>query len=317
MRSTLLISNAADSFKKKIFPDMRLWTVVKIFAALGVLAVMTFTGMLGYHVLVSPLGGVFEKIIPKTTATASSKKPDKELVEMLKSSELPEIDPGEQAFQKANELLALGQMEEAREKLSSMIEVFPSSPSATKARHIVGEMNLDEVLSTAHMEGKKTHVVKRGNSYLGIAAEHKTTLDLIMHLNGMLELKGIQPGEELIVMPLEFRLLIEPQRKAVSLYSGDRYIREYPITHLGVTGKIPAGKTTISAKTANLEGRPVSAQSKEYRAAAKIMQTAKPALQIRGSDEKPDSSTRGIIVSLEDMEEINLLTRIGNEVEIR
>jgi hypothetical protein len=295
---------------------MRLWTIVKIFAALGVLAVMAFTGMLGYHVAVSPLGGVFEKIIPRTIVTASSQKPDNELVQMLKSSELPDIDPGENAFKKANELLALGQMEEAREKLTSIVELFPYSPSATKARSIVGEMNLDEVLSAAHMEGKQSHIVKRGNSFLGIAAEHKTTLEMIMHLNGLLELKNLQPGDELIVMPLEFRLLIEPQRKALSIWKGDQFIREYPIVGLGVTGKLAAGKTKISSKTANVEGRPVTIQSKEYHGADKIMQIAKPSLQIRSAADRKEPMN-GIILSAEDMEDINLLIRVGNDVEIR
>ena len=30
-------------------------------------------------------------------------------------------------------------------------------------------------------------------------------------------------------MPLDFRLLIEPQRKAVSVWQGGKFIREYPV----------------------------------------------------------------------------------------
>ncbi|NJM37332.1 MAG: LysM peptidoglycan-binding domain-containing protein [Akkermansiaceae bacterium] len=272
--------------------------------------------MLGYHIVVSPLGGVYEKIIPKTAVTTKSQKLDTELTQMLKSSELPQIDPGEKSFEKANELLALGQMEEAHEKLTSIVEVFPTSPSATKARRIVGEMNLDQVLSTAHMEGKQSHIVKRGNSFLSIAAEYQTTLDMIMYLNGMLELKGLQPGDELIVMALDFRILIEPQRKALSIWKGDQFIREYPIVEISSTGKLTAGKTKISSKTANIEGRPVTFQSKEYRKADKIILIAKPSLQIRSATENGES-TRGIILSPQDMEEMNLLIRVGNDVEIR
>ena len=198
---------------------MSLWTVFKLLAAMGVLAVMGFTGMLAWHVLVSPLGGVFEKIIPNP-AEVAGQQPDADFAKMLDTAELPDVDPGEKAFQRAHELLALGKLDEAREKLTTIVNVFPSSPSAPVARRIVGEMNLDEILSTAHMAGKKTHIVKRGNSFLSIAAEYHTTLDMIMHLNGMMELKNIQPGEELIVMPLNFRLLIEPQRKLISVWDG-------------------------------------------------------------------------------------------------
>lgn len=295
---------------------MSLWTVFKLLAAMGVLAVMGFTGMLAWHVLVSPLDGIFEKIIPNP-AEVGGKQPDADFARMLESAELPDVDPGEKAFQRAHELLALGKLDEAREKLTTIVNVFPTSPSAPVARRIVGEMNLDEVLSTNHMAGKKSHIVKRGNSFLGIAAEYKTTLDMIMHLNGMMELKNIQPGEELIVMPLDFRLLIEPQRKVISVWDGGRFIREYPIIHLGVTGKLPPGKTKIGSKLAELGGKQVAPQSKDYRAAEKVIQIAKPALQIRGGGETADATAHGIILRSDDMEEISLLTRVGNEVEFR
>ncbi len=295
---------------------MSLWTVFKLLAAMGVLAVMGFTGMLAWHVLVSPLGGVFEKIIPNP-AEVAGKQPDADFAKMLDSAELPDVDPGEKAFQRAHELLALGKLDDAREKLTTIVNVFPTSPSAPVARRIVGEMNLDEILSSSHMEGKKTHVVKRGNSFLSIAAEYKTTLDMIMHLNGMMELKNIQPGEELIVMPLDFRLLIEPQRKVISVWDGGRFIREYPIIHLGVPGKLPPGKTKISSKSAELDGKQVAPQSKDYRASEKVIQIAKPSLQIRSGGETPDPAAHGIVLRSDDMEEISLLTRVGNEVEIR
>lgn len=256
MRSTLSISSAAD-LSEPINSPMSLWTVLKLFAAICVLAVMAFTGMLAYHILVRPLGGVFEKIIPNPSEVVG-RRPDAEYAKMLDTAELPNIDPGEKAYQKARELLALGQLAEARDKLNTIINVFPSSSSAPAARLIVGEMNLDEVLSTSHMEGKKLHVVKRGNSFLGIAAEHDTTLDIIMHLNNMMELKNIQPGEELVVMPLNFRILIEPQRKTLSLWDGGRFIRDYPIIHLGVPSPLAPGKSTISSKLAELQGKRVA-----------------------------------------------------------
>ena len=295
---------------------MSLWTLFKLVAALCVLAVMTFTGMLAWHVLVKPLGGVFAEIIPNPAEVAGN-QPDSEFARQLDSAELPDIDPGEKAFHKAHELLAVGKLAEAREKLVAIVNVFPTSSSAPVARRIVGEMNLDEVLSTTHMPGKLAHIVKRGNSFFGIAAEHRTTLDMIMHLNGMMELKNLQPGEELIVMPLDFHLLIEPQRKTLSVWDGGRFIREYPIVHLGVTGKLAPGRTTIASKLAELDGRKIPPQSKEYRAADKIIQLAKPSLQIRAALGPGEDTPRGIVLQPHDMEEISLLTRVGNEVEIR
>lgn len=295
---------------------MRLWFFVKMLAGLAVAGVLGFTGMLAYHVTVEPLGGIFEEIIPNPAAVGS-RQPDTDLAKMLDSKDLPDIEPGEKAFQKAHELIALGQLPEAREKLLSIINVFPTSSSAPMARRIVGEMNLDEVLSTAHMEGKQIYQVKRGDSFLAIAGRFETTLDCLMHLNGMTEFSGLQPGNELVVMPLNFRLLIEPQRETLSLWDGGRFLKEYPIAHMGIAGALPSQKTTIASKSAVIDGRRIQPQSKDYRAADKTIHLGKPPIQILPYDAKDDDRPRGIFLSVPDMEELSLLTRAGNEVEIR
>lgn len=295
---------------------MRLWILVKIIAFLAVAAVMVFTGMLAYHVLVQPLGGVFEEIIPNPTEIVRGEA-DTDFAKMLDSAELPDIDPGEKAFQKAHELLALDQYAEAREKLTAIVNVFPTSPSAPIARRIVGDMNMDEVLSTSFKEGKETHVVKRGDSFLGIAAKHRTTLDMILYLNGMFEYGGIQPGDELIVMPLDFRLLVEPHRKSISIWNGGKFIREYPIIRIDGGGALPSAKTKIESKAGLVDGKRVQSMAKGYRGAPKTIQLAKVPVPIVADIPGDEDPPNGIFLSIPDVEELNLLTRPGNEVEIR
>ena len=295
---------------------MSLWTFCKLLAALCVMAVMTFTGMLAYHVAVSPLGGIFTKIIPNPVRLADNQT-DTDFAKMLDAAEMPDIDPGEKTYQKAHELLAMGKLAEAREKLTAIVNVFPASSCAPTARRIVGEMNLDDLLSSSHMDGKKIHVVKRGDSFLAIAAQAKTSIDCIMHLNSMMELRSIQPGDELVVMPLNFRLLIEPQRKSLSLWDDGRFIREYPILHLSASLAHSPHKTTLNSKSAELDGHRIAPQSKDYRAADKVLQLTKAGVQIRGWNGTGDKPAAGILLHPQDMEEISLLTRVGNEVEIR
>ncbi len=326
---------------------MSAWTFLKLLAAAAVIGVIGFTGMLAYHVAVRPRGGVFEKIIPNPGAVVGG-RPEVDLAKMVDSAEMPDIDPGERAYQKAHELIALGQLPAAREKLATIVNVFPTSSSAPIARHLVGEMNLDEIFSTTHMEGKQTHLVKRGDSYLGIAAQYKTTLDLIINLNGMQELKNLQPGEELLVMPLEFSLLIEPPKKSLSVWNGGRFICEYPILHMEAAGKLANQRTTIQSKAGQLDARrpksdPKSDPKSKAKSAAKpsakadakndakadakadakgsvpvgkSLQLAKLPLQIRAYSAE-DAGSRGIFLSAADIEELFLLTRAGNAVEIR
>lgn len=298
---------------------MSFWTLIKIIAACVVIGVMTFSGMLAYHVSVKPiggmLGGVFARIVPPPPQAVGPKQ-EEDVASVLDAAEMPDIDPGEKTFQKAHELLALGKLADAREKLAMIVKVFPSSTCAPAARRIVGDINLDEILSSAHMEGKKIHVVKRGDSLTSIAVVNQTTIDCIVHLNSMTEIRGLQPGNEIVVMPLDYRLLIEARRKTLSLWEGEKFIREYEILHMGgVAAGAQHGK--ISSKSADYEGKKVAPQTKFYPAAAKVIQLGKPPLQIRPWDGRGDKPPSGILLRPEDMEELNLLTRVGNEVEIR
>jgi hypothetical protein len=294
---------------------MSFWTLFKILAALCVMAVMAFTGMLAWHVAVEPLDGVFQRIVPDPVRIVGA-QPDEDLARMLEAPEMPDIDPGEKTFQKAHELLALGRIDEAREKLATIVNIYPGSSSSPVARRILGEINLDEILSSDHMDGKQLHVVQRGDSLLGIASRYKTTIDCIMHLNSLMELPRLQPGQELVVMPLEFRLLVDVRRNAISLWDAGRFVREYPVLHFGNAARSPR-RSVIASKAAELDGRRVLPESPQYREAQKVIIIEKPSLQIRGWDGGEEKPAAGILLRPADMEEISLLTRVGNEVEIR
>lgn len=294
---------------------MKIWLIIKIFAGLAVAGVVTFTAMLSYHIAVEPLGGIFEKIIPEA-GTVLRVTREEDFAKALEAEEMLDFEPGDKAFQKAHELIALGKIEEGREKLMAIVNVFPSSPAAPTARRIVGMMNLDEILSSDFQPGKSTYEVKSGDSYFAIAGRHQTSLDMIMHLNRMMELKNLQPGDELLLMPLNFRLMIEPYRKSVSLWDGARFVADYPI--LATQGpSLQPGTTVISSRRSTLDGQNVLPTATNYRSASKSIQLKSPSLRIFPYDENEKNPPRGIFIKKADMEELFLLTRTGNEVEIR
>ena len=294
---------------------MNLWIVIKIIAGLAVASVVTFTGMLAYHIAVKPLGGIFEKIIPEAGSVLRVQK-EEDFAKLLDAAEMPDFEPGDRAFSKAHELIALGKIAEGREKLMAIVNVFPTSTAAPKARRIVGEMNLDEILSSDFTEGKTNYEVKRGDSYFAIAGRNETSLDILMHLNGMMELKNLQPGDELQLMPLNYRIVIEPQRKSLSLWDGAKFICEYIIVHMdGVS--LNSGKTAIASRRATLDGKNVDTTAKNYRATSKSIILKSPPLQILRYDADEETPPRGIFLREPDIEELFLLTRTGNEVEIR
>lgn len=300
---------------------MRLWTLIKIVAGAAVISLGSLTFLLVWHSKVKPVD-TMSKIMP----TEKTDPP----VEALPQSDasMPDVDPGANIFDKAKELIATGDFPEAREKLESIVTTYPRSKAAPEARRIVGEMNMDDLLSPANMQGKTMHTVEKGESFLGIAAKYKTSIDCIMHLNGMLELTSLHPGDELVVMPLELRLMIEPSRKAMSLWNGPTFIKEYILLAADVGSQKAATKTTIAGSYGQLGDKRVNPSMKGYRESVKVFTLTKSSLKIhssKGEDSgaqqpqppQPGSGSRGFLLSPEDAEELSLIIRPGNEVEIR
>jgi hypothetical protein len=281
---------------------MRIVTFIKILAAIAVLAVMAGTG---YILREAQKVGV---ILPDPSRDKIDELPE--------ASNLPDVDPGERFFQRALEMVAMGKRDQAKEKLLYILNFHPSSPSAGEARRILGEMNLDEILSTESMEGKSKHKVVRGDSFLGIAGKNNTTLEAIIYFNGLTSLDALFPGDELVVMPLNFHLVVEPGRRMLSLWRGDKMLKEYPMVRSEPTAA--ALTTKIEGKSGLAGGRKVAATDPAFRNAQKSLTLAKTQLQIRGHNpaDGPESG-RGFFVSSADMEELSLLLRPGNEVEIR
>lgn len=293
---------------------MRIWTFVKLVCAVVVAAIVAVSVYFTMHVMgkpvPAPLARVFLQWMPEPERLLAD--PQHEHEKVLDLAEMVDIEPGDKAFQKAAELLATGKIAEAREKLLFLVNYYPSSTAAPKARQILGEMNLDDFLSLHNNPLLVDYKVKRGDSYLGIAAKGQTTLDAIMHFNAMLEMRPLQPGDELKMMPLDLRVVIEPKREALTLWNGGTFLKEYRILK-----SISLPTTAVTLKIANkggiLQQRNVAPGMKGYRESQKTI-TLDRKLQILPAG---DSAVPGCQIDPADTEELALLLRVGNEVEIR
>jgi hypothetical protein len=297
---------------------MKFRTLFKIAVFLGMLAALAFTGMFAYHVMVRPLDEFGAKWIPSLGTPASRLDRDAELVSMLEASEMPDIDPGERVFQKAHELLALGKVPEARIKLMSIIRIYPGSPAAPAARKIISSMNLDELFSPAQTGGKQVHQVKRGDSWTSLTTRYRTTVECVMALNGILVRRDPQVDDEWLMMPLDFRLLVEPRRKAVSLWDGGRFVCEFAALEMPPQSSLgPPLRTKIKSRSAQIDGKRVTAGQREFSDAVKTLRFEKVPFSLRAWDGVSEKPRSAVLLAPGDMEEIFLLTRVGNEVEVR
>ncbi len=287
--------------------------IIKIFAALAVLGIL-----IGLIFFLKNFQKDFAQ--PAETSTTRLENLDKE-------SDANPFKRGEREFGRAVELIAMERLDDAREKLLFIQNLHSDSEFGPEARRILGEINLDEILSVENMDNKSIHTVVSGDTFLGIANKYKTTLDCLMFLNGLLDTRRLHPGDELIVMPLDFKLVVDLQRERVELYHRDPdkkahvFAKEYPIlkSDLPKLGK-RALHTTISSKVAEVNGRSYKPTHTSYRNGTKVLgikpakrnTTIRPLPAIDAVD--PGG---GIFLSVPAMEELAMLIRYGNEVEVK
>jgi hypothetical protein len=290
-------------------------TIIKVFAAILVLATL---GGLGYG-----LKKFKEDFAAPTAVTA---KPVEKIIEE-NDSKLIGFELGQQEFNRALELIALGKLDEARGKLLFIQNLYPNSSNGPEARRILGEINLDEILTVENMTNKKTHKVAPGEGYLRVATANETTLDCIMFLNGLTELGSLHAGDELLVMPLDFKLVVDLAKKRVELFHRDDekkehvFAKDYLIQKLDL-GRVRSGvsQSKISRKLGEINGRSYPPAHSKYRHATKVLgfTLRKSYLQFRPVPAgDAEASGQGIFLKPSDMEELSMLIRLGNEVEVK
>ncbi|MCG8601324.1 MAG: LysM peptidoglycan-binding domain-containing protein [Verrucomicrobiales bacterium] len=228
-------------------------------------------------------------------------------------------DLGKRHFDKAIDLLKEGELVSARDRLLYLMTYFPESKTHNDARRIVGEVNMDLLVSRIPQPNKTIHTVRRGEALVTIARRNKTTIDYIMRSNAKANTL-IYPDEELTVYPLDLRVEVSLEGERVTIYDGDTFFKEYPIRDTNLPPEFSStATTTIKEKVAWHEGKPINFQDPNYMDCTKWIRTGKIGLVFREYD--PDiekgSQTWGIMLDSADMEELFTVLRNGSRVDLK
>jgi len=229
-------------------------------------------------------------------------------------------EPGEKAFLRAKELLAMESMHEAEDKLKYIVSYYPAAKSASEARRILGEMNVDRLLDPDWREGKKEIIVKRGDTFTRIIRHNKTTMDSLVHLSKLMRAdhRSLHPGDKLTVMPLDMRLVINIRRKTLTVWRDGEFIKEYPLQKIAYTGRATSRHLKVGSILGEVGGKMYPSHMEQYRNARKVIFLSDKSLAIRAfSVDNTDDMQLGFFLTEADMEELPLLLRAGNDVEIK
>ncbi|PYL68710.1 MAG: hypothetical protein DMF28_05935, partial [Verrucomicrobia bacterium] len=149
-------------------------------------------------------------------------------------------------FQAAVQLRQDGKLTEARDALVAFIQKYPSGKHLEEARDLLGEVNVDILLSRHPSPEKTEYVVKPGDVLAKISRKLKTTPELIMRMNNMSGTM-LHIGERLLISHPEFLIVIQRKANLVVVLNHGAFFKQYHVREAKLQPKQPA---KIMAKVA-------------------------------------------------------------------
>lgn len=247
-------------------------------------------------------------------------------VQKEKSGQLPEqpprIDISLPEFQAAAKLRQDGKIPEARAALLAFISRYPNGQHLEEAKDLLGEINVDILLSRTPSPEKEEYIVLRGDVLQNVARKVKSTPELIMRMNNM---NGtmLRIGEKLLISHPEFSLFIQRQAKLVVLLDRGNFFKQYHVQEEKLAPKqAPKVVTKVAEVMAFRDGKRVGFGSKEYVGSTRWIRLGSPSYTIYSVPDgahpnlEQPAPPLGIGLRATDVEELSTLVKKNMPVTI-
>jgi LysM domain-containing protein len=234
----------------------------------------------------------------------------------------PTPDFGGPEFEAAAKLRQEGKLAETRGALTAFVQKYPTGTRAEEAKDLLGEVNIDILLSRYPSPEKQEYTVKPGDVLQKIANKTKSTPELIMRMNN---LSGtmLHIGDRLFVSHPQFSIVIQRKPQLVVLLNSGAFFKQYHIREM----KVPAKQVPkITAKVVDVmawrDGKRVGFGTREYIGSTRWIRFSAPAYTLYAV---PDSAhptvgipppPQGLGLSASDVEELSSLVNKQTAVTI-
>jgi hypothetical protein len=225
-------------------------------------------------------------------------------------------------FQAAAKLRQEGKLVEARDALSGFILKYPSGLHTEEAKDLLGEINVDILLSRIPSPEKQEYIVKPGDVLAKISNKLKTTPELIMRMNNMSSTM-LHIGERLLISRPDFSLVIERKGNLVVVLNHGAFFKQYHVLEEKLSPRQPPKvNTKVAEVMAWRDGRRVGFGTKEFVGSTRWIRLGAPVYTIYSV---PDSAhlnlgqpppAQGLGLAATDVEELSGLVNSRTPVTI-
>lgn len=234
----------------------------------------------------------------------------------------PRLDLTLPEFQDAAKLRQDGKLPEARAALTTFVQKYPTGIHADEAKDLLGEINVDILLSRTPSPEKEEYIVKPGDVLQKVAHKVKSTPELIMRMNN---LSGtmLHIGEHLLVSHPDFSIIVQRKQKRLLVLNHSTFFKQYHLQE----EKLPAKQSSkVVTKVAEVmawkDGKRVGFGTKEFIGSTRWIRLSSQAYTIYSV---PDSAhpalsqpppPQGLGLAAADVEELSSLVNSKTPVTI-
>ena len=183
-----------------------------------------------------------------------------------------------------------------------------------ESRHLIGAICTRRYLSAQHPRAH-THTVRRGENIERIASANKSSRDLIILVNAMVDPSNLRIGQQLIIIPQDLRAELNLETREISVWDGQSLVAAYDITPSQEL--LPAGsaneETTLRDREGEQHGKRIPRNSAIFPACDRILRLANGIL-ITGSESAPKGKT--VRMKQRELNELSLLLGAGARFSI-
>ena len=181
-----------------------------------------------------------------------------------------------------------------------------------ESRHLTGAIRVRRYLTAEHPRAH-TYTVRRGENIERIAANNKSSRDLLILINGMVDPSDLKVGQKLIIIPQDLRAELQLAERELSVWDGQTLIAVYDVrpSQELLASKSGNEETQLKDREGELNGSRVPRSSALYPASDRRLRLAN-GISLIGSEGSP----KGLSVHLKQREVNELSLLLGNGARV-